>query len=71
VTEIHDEATLDVRLAARWYNRRRGGLGAEFVLAIDGAITKIIESPERWPGRSTGDSVADSRGFGSPGQAGR
>jgi hypothetical protein len=33
--EIHHDATLDLRLAARWYNRRRGGLGAEFVLAID------------------------------------
>ena len=46
---IHDEAALDLRLAARWYNRRRGGLGAEFVLAIDAAIAKIVEAPRRWP----------------------
>jgi plasmid stabilization system protein ParE len=47
--KIHDEATLDLRLAARWYNRRRGGLGAEFVLAVDAAIAKIVEAPRRWP----------------------
>jgi len=46
---IHDEAALDLRLAARWYNERRGGLGAELVLAVDAAIAKIIESPGRWP----------------------
>jgi toxin ParE1/3/4 len=47
--KIHDEATLDLRLAARWYGRRRAGLGAEFVMAIDDAIAKIIEAPGRWP----------------------
>ena len=47
--KIHDEATLDLRLAARWYNRRRGGLGVEFVLAVDDAIAKIVEAPGRWP----------------------
>ena len=46
---IHDEAALDLRLAARWYNDRRRGLGAELVLAVDGAIAKIIEAPGRWP----------------------
>ena len=46
---IHDEAALDVRLAARWYNEGRRGLGAELVLAVDAAIAKIIEAPGRWP----------------------
>jgi hypothetical protein len=46
--KLHDEATLDVRLAARWDNRRRGALGTEFVLAVDDAIAKIIEAPGRW-----------------------
>jgi hypothetical protein len=46
---IHDEAALDLRLAARWYNDRRRGLGAELVLAVDAAIAKIIEAPGRWP----------------------
>jgi toxin ParE1/3/4 len=47
--KIHDEATLDLRLAARWYNRRRAGLGVEFVLAVDDAIARIVEAPRRWP----------------------
>ncbi len=47
--KIHDEAALDLRLAARWYNRRRAGLGLEFVLAVDDAIAKIVEAPGRWP----------------------
>jgi toxin ParE1/3/4 len=46
---IHDEAALDLRLAARWYDERRRGLGAELVLAVDAAIAKIIEAPGRWP----------------------
>jgi plasmid stabilization system protein ParE len=46
---IHDQAVLDLRLAARWYSERRRGLGAEFVLAVDAAIAKIIEAPGRWP----------------------
>ena len=46
---IHDEAALDLRLAARWYDERRHGLGAELVLAIDAAIARIIEAPRRWP----------------------
>jgi len=46
---IHAEATLDLRLAARWYDERQRGLGVELVLAVDGAIAKIVESPQRWP----------------------
>ena len=46
---IHDEAALDLRLAARWYDDRRRGLGADLVMAVDDALAKIIEAPERWP----------------------
>lgn len=46
---IHAEATLDLRLAARWYDERQRGLGVELVLAVAGAIAKIVESPQRWP----------------------
>lgn len=44
---IHAEATLDLRLAARWYEQQRRGLGAEFVLAVDDAITTIVAAPQR------------------------
>jgi hypothetical protein len=46
---IHAAATLDLRLAARWYDRQRRGLGVELVLAVDDAIHKIVEAPLRWP----------------------
>jgi plasmid stabilization system protein ParE len=46
---IHAEATLDLRLAARWYEHRHRGLGAEFVLAVDDAIATIVAAPQRWP----------------------
>jgi hypothetical protein len=46
---IHDEATLDLRLGARFYERRRRGLGQEFVLAVDDAIAKVVAAPQRWP----------------------
>ena len=46
---IHDEAALDLRLAARWYNDRRRGLGAELVMAINDAVAQAIDAPERWP----------------------
>jgi hypothetical protein len=46
---IHDEAILDLRHGARFYNRRRRGLGVEFVLTVDEAIAKIVGAPQRWP----------------------
>jgi hypothetical protein len=46
---IHDEAILDLPLGARFYEKRRPGLGREFVLAVDSAISKIVEAPQRWP----------------------
>jgi toxin ParE1/3/4 len=46
---IHDEATLELRRAAAWYDERRAGLGDDLVLAFDAATAKIVEAPERWP----------------------
>jgi toxin ParE1/3/4 len=46
---IHAEATFDLRLAARWYEQQRHGLGAELVLAVDDAIATIVAAPQRWP----------------------
>jgi hypothetical protein len=44
---IHEEALLDLRLGARFYEKRERGLGREFVLAVDRAIAKIVEAPQR------------------------
>jgi len=46
---IHDEAIVELRRVAAWYDERRLGLGNEFVLALDGAISTIMDAPDRWP----------------------
>lgn len=35
--------------AADWYDKRRPGLGAEFILEIDQALTSAAAAPERYP----------------------
>jgi toxin ParE1/3/4 len=46
---IHDDATLELRRAAAWYEERREGLGVDLVMAVNSAVAKIVEAPERWP----------------------
>ena len=41
-----EEAVKDVDEAYRWYERRRDGLGDEFLASVDGAIQKTAENPE-------------------------
>lgn len=38
----------DVQLARDWYEEQRPGLGAEFVAAVDHALTRIIERPQAY-----------------------
>ncbi len=38
----------DVQLARVWYEEQRPGLGAEFVVAVDEASTRIIERPQAY-----------------------
>ena len=40
------EAEDDIREAMRWYERRRRGLGAEFVGCIEAAVTRAAETPQ-------------------------
>ncbi len=35
--------------ATAWYDRQRGGLGAEFLHEIEQAVAKAAASPERYP----------------------
>jgi toxin ParE1/3/4 len=44
-----DGARVDLRHAARWYEERAVGVGTALVLAIDRAISKVLEAPQRWP----------------------
>ena len=40
-TEFHEAVT--------WYDERRTGLGAEFVRAVEDAILRAADAPQRWP----------------------
>lgn len=44
----HPDAEAELIKAARFYNRRVSGLGAQFLDAADEAIALIQEAPERW-----------------------
>jgi toxin ParE1/3/4 len=42
---FEDEADEEYRAAARWYEERRRGLGAEFLDAVDAALSQIVRFP--------------------------
>jgi toxin ParE1/3/4 len=44
----HPEAEAELIEAARFYNRRRPGLGDEFAAAVDAAVAVIAERPARF-----------------------
>jgi toxin ParE1/3/4 len=45
---FHPEAEAEMLEAARFYNRKVRGLGAEFLDAIDAAKVAVLEEPFRW-----------------------
>ena len=46
--EFHPEALEDYQEAAHWYAQRRTALALRFVDAIEDAIWRVSEAPERW-----------------------
>ena len=50
----HPEAEVEMLEAARFYNQRVAGLGADFLDAVDAAIGRIASDPTRFP-RVEGD----------------
>jgi toxin ParE1/3/4 len=46
---IRSAAQADMREARDWYDRRREGLGSEFLLAVADAMLVLEEAPERQP----------------------
>ena len=46
--KLSAEARAELREAARWYEERRHGLGAEFADACDGAFQQIAANPGRY-----------------------
>lgn len=47
--QLHHDAQAELLAAARWYERRRAGLGDDFLSAVLEGLDQIEESPERWP----------------------
>lgn len=42
-------AEMDISEAASWYEKRKDGLGFEFLEAVDEGIRRIADSPSRFP----------------------
>ena len=42
---FENEAALEYRSAARWYDERRSGLGLEFLDAVDATLDRVIRLP--------------------------
>jgi hypothetical protein len=46
LVRFEEEADAEYRAAARWYERRRAGLGAEFLDAVDTTLARIAQLPD-------------------------
>ena len=46
--EFHPEALAEYEAAARYYAACQEGLELRFIAAVESAISRILESPERW-----------------------
>jgi toxin ParE1/3/4 len=47
--EFHWEARAEYGAAVSYYDERRVGLGARFVVAVEGALQSVRAEPRRWP----------------------
>ncbi|MCZ7645726.1 MAG: type II toxin-antitoxin system RelE/ParE family toxin [Planctomycetota bacterium] len=45
---FHPDAEAELIEAARFYEQRLPGLGAEFLNEMDSAVASILEAPKRW-----------------------
>ena len=46
---IRPEAELDIDDAYQYYEECRAGLGSDFILCVDEALSKIARTPEQYP----------------------
>jgi toxin ParE1/3/4 len=46
LVRFEEEAEAEYRAAARWYERRRAGLGAEFLDGVDATLSRIAQLPD-------------------------
>ena len=47
--ELHPEALLEAEAGLLWYSSRSAIAGERFLGALDRAIARICDAPERWP----------------------
>ena len=43
------EAEAELTQAFEWYEARSGGLGGQFLIAVDAALSRIVRDPEAYP----------------------
>ena len=46
--EFHPEALEDYQEASRYYAERNSQLARRFIQSIEDAISRVVDSPERW-----------------------
>jgi plasmid stabilization system protein ParE len=46
---VRDEAELDVIDAVAWYEEQRTSLGVEFLIELDAALQRMVQSPFQFP----------------------
>jgi len=46
---IRSDAALDIEEAHQWYEKKRRGLGADFLVCVEAALERIRRSPEAYP----------------------
>ncbi len=44
-----DEAVEEFDAAAEWYEAQGRNLGVDFVVAVRGALDRVVHNPEAWP----------------------
>ena len=49
VLRVEPEALVELQEAASWYERRRPGLGFEFVEAVESTAARVVELPGAFP----------------------
>ncbi len=47
--ELHPDAISEAQAAYEWYAERNRSAANAFMAALDDAVNKIADSPERWP----------------------
>jgi plasmid stabilization system protein ParE len=52
--ELHPEAVEEAEAGLRWYAERSPLAADRFLAALDRAINRVCEAPERWPENTAG-----------------